>query len=209
MRGHCGHEAPPALWLLPWGPRTPSPLTARGFPPLGARSTPCPLVFKGAPHPECAGGQVRRCRSLWSLNPGVWRRESPPAVSPPLPVAFQPTHSALLSISQLHAVAPSPLAPSRGLHLPAGTCPAGPPGRGFGRAIVLEVMGLPHETAARTCLSLLPEPGSEGGARWGFGSHLCLLFPTTSQRPSYCASGSLSVLRALCNWHTRPSGFPH
>lgn len=131
-------------------------------------------------------------RSLWSLNLGARRRAPPPAPSSPMLMVCP----LLPTISQLCAVAPSPLASSRGPHTSQlAPAPRGPSGRGSGRA-VLEVMSLSHEAAARTCHSLNPSrgnPGTEGGVCWGFGSQVCLLPPRTNQCPPYCAPGSLSV----------------
>lgn len=154
-------------------------------------------------------------RSLWSLNLGARRRAPPPAPSSPMLMVCPP----LPTISQLCAVAPSPLTPSRGPHTSQlAPAPRGPPGRGSGRA-VLEVMSLSHEAAARTCHSLnpsrgIPEPrvGCAGALdpRSAFFPLGQVSVPRTVPQVPYLSNGwQVKLLRALFNWHARLRAFSH
>lgn len=183
---------------------------------LGACWTPFPHSSK------VRGWVSSSARSLLDFKPGPPQRAPPPALSPPLPVAFNTPAPPFRPISQLRGGSQSPCpfqrvpSPSWRPHSPP---PQGPPSRGSSRAVVLEVMSLSHEAAARTCSSFTPSPGSRGprvgstGAL-GPGSAFLPLRQVTVRRiacqvPYLSGGGQVKLLRALCNWETRLRGFPH
>lgn len=201
-----------------------SRLTRRRAAPPRPPAPPLPAAFPqgaallGGSLPGSSKAPPTRVRALQTeslpipsscrlLNLGAPRRAPPYALSLPLPVASN-SHSPLPAISQLRAAAPMPSPPPEG-----PVSQLAPPRGSPGPWLRPGCCSRGNEPSPRGCSPHLPqprplpgEPVSESGARWGFGSRLCLFPPRTSRCRPHCASGSLSVcwgqvklLRALCN----------